>query len=184
MEAFFTPGIFPLHCRSLRNPAKQTASSCILTSSRNMTSTTYPQHIPSVPYSDSKSSLQTLDIWLPRPLDQSDPEKSLWIMYHPSLQPPTNPANDIPATSTAAPGATPCKPPPALNPPSNKSYPTHPLPSPASHPSTTAYRRTPRTPQPHPRPLTPTEMSRTPRISRTWRPASLSCSANIMSRDG
>lgn len=46
-----------------------------------MTSTKYPKHIPSIPYSDSSSRLQTLDIWLPRPLEESDPDKSLWIVY-------------------------------------------------------------------------------------------------------
>ncbi|KAF2833362.1 alpha/beta-hydrolase [Ophiobolus disseminans] len=46
-----------------------------------MTPTEYPKHIPSIPYSDSPSRLQTLDIWLPRPLVESDPANSLWIIY-------------------------------------------------------------------------------------------------------
>ncbi|KAF2131342.1 alpha/beta-hydrolase [Dothidotthia symphoricarpi CBS 119687] len=41
----------------------------------------YPRHIPSIPYSDSGNRLQTLDIWLPRPLEQSDPTNSIWIVY-------------------------------------------------------------------------------------------------------
>ncbi|KAF1840933.1 alpha/beta-hydrolase [Cucurbitaria berberidis CBS 394.84] len=49
-----------------------------------MVSTAYPRHIPSIRYSDSSdffSRLQTLDVWLPRPLEQSDPANSLWIIY-------------------------------------------------------------------------------------------------------
>ncbi|KAF1828762.1 alpha/beta-hydrolase [Decorospora gaudefroyi] len=43
-----------------------------------MSSTTYPRYIPSVPYSDPPSRLQTLDIWLPRSTNSSD---SVWIVY-------------------------------------------------------------------------------------------------------
>ena len=46
-----------------------------------MTSTNYPKHIPSIPYTNPPNRLQTLDIWLPRPLEESDPSKSLWIIY-------------------------------------------------------------------------------------------------------
>ncbi|KAH7414249.1 Alpha/Beta hydrolase protein [Phaeosphaeria sp. MPI-PUGE-AT-0046c] len=42
---------------------------------------TYPKHSTSIPYSDPPSRLQTLDIWLPRPLEESDADKSLWIVY-------------------------------------------------------------------------------------------------------
>ncbi|KAJ8112356.1 hypothetical protein OPT61_g5250 [Boeremia exigua] len=43
--------------------------------------TQYPQHIPAVPYAESSNVLQTLDVWLPRPLEQSDPNGSTWIVY-------------------------------------------------------------------------------------------------------
>ncbi|CAO2650527.1 Nn.00g018190.m01.CDS01 [Neocucurbitaria sp. VM-36] len=46
-----------------------------------MTSTAYPRHIPSISYSDPPSRLQTLDIWLPRPLESSDSANALWIIY-------------------------------------------------------------------------------------------------------
>ncbi|PSN59755.1 alpha/beta-hydrolase [Corynespora cassiicola Philippines] len=39
------------------------------------------QHIPSVPYVDNPSKLQTLDLWLPRPLQESDPRSTTWIVY-------------------------------------------------------------------------------------------------------
>jgi hypothetical protein len=67
-------------------PAKQNIPVVIPTSSRNMAATSYPKHTTSVPYAgESSSPLQTLDIWLPRPLEQSDADKSLWIVY---LSPP------------------------------------------------------------------------------------------------
>ncbi|UPX10776.1 uncharacterized protein EKO05_0001415 [Ascochyta rabiei] len=43
--------------------------------------TQYPKRIPSIPYAESKNPLQTLDIWLPRPLEQSDPKSTTWIVY-------------------------------------------------------------------------------------------------------
>ncbi|KAH6614921.1 Alpha/Beta hydrolase protein [Boeremia exigua] len=43
--------------------------------------TQYPKRISSLPYTDSPNPLQTLDIWLPRPLEQSDPTSSTWIVY-------------------------------------------------------------------------------------------------------
>ncbi|KAF2034839.1 alpha/beta-hydrolase [Setomelanomma holmii] len=53
-----------------------------------MTSTTpsdtkseYPKHLPSIPYSDGQNRLQTLDVWLPRPLEQSNPDTSLWLIF-------------------------------------------------------------------------------------------------------
>ncbi|KAF3000310.1 hypothetical protein E8E13_008893 [Curvularia kusanoi] len=43
--------------------------------------TQYPKRIPSIPYAGTLDRLQTLDVWLPRPLDQSNPKDSLWIVY-------------------------------------------------------------------------------------------------------
>ncbi|KAL1604674.1 hypothetical protein SLS59_003869 [Nothophoma quercina] len=43
--------------------------------------TQYPKRIPSIAYADSTNPLQTLDIWLPRPLEQSDPNATTWIVY-------------------------------------------------------------------------------------------------------
>ncbi|KAF1931046.1 uncharacterized protein M421DRAFT_418527 [Didymella exigua CBS 183.55] len=43
--------------------------------------TQYPKRIPSIPYADSSKPLQTLDIWLPRPLERSDPKYTTWIVY-------------------------------------------------------------------------------------------------------
>ncbi|KAH3906151.1 hypothetical protein HBH56_209230 [Parastagonospora nodorum] len=63
-------------------PAKQNIPVVIPTSSRNMAATSYPKHTTSIPYAgESSSPLQTLDIWLPRPLEQSDADKSLWIVF-------------------------------------------------------------------------------------------------------
>ncbi|KAF2657554.1 hypothetical protein K491DRAFT_691016 [Lophiostoma macrostomum CBS 122681] len=44
-------------------------------------SNAFPIHIPSVPYTKSASKLQTLDLWLPRPLSQSPPDSTVWIIY-------------------------------------------------------------------------------------------------------
>jgi acetyl esterase/lipase len=47
-----------------------------------MTATTFPKHIPSIPYSDPPSRLQTLDIWLPQSLDEpSKPSNATWLIY-------------------------------------------------------------------------------------------------------
>ncbi|KAJ4338388.1 hypothetical protein N0V87_003931 [Didymella glomerata] len=43
--------------------------------------TQYPKRISSIPYADSSNTLQSLDIWLPRPVEQSDPKSSTWIVY-------------------------------------------------------------------------------------------------------
>jgi hypothetical protein len=51
------------------------------------TMTAYPRSISSVPYTDAPNQLQTLDVWLPRPLEQSDPAHSIWIMQVPALSP-------------------------------------------------------------------------------------------------
>ena len=54
--------------------------------------TDYPRSISSVPYTDAPNQLQTLDIWLPRPLEQSDPAHSLWIMQVTPPPPPPSPS--------------------------------------------------------------------------------------------
>ncbi|KAF1941858.1 alpha/beta-hydrolase [Clathrospora elynae] len=48
-----------------------------------MTSTSYPKHIPLLPYSDPPGRLRTLDIWLPRPLEEKplQTSNSLWVVY-------------------------------------------------------------------------------------------------------
>jgi acetyl esterase/lipase len=48
-----------------------------------MTATTFPRHIPSIPYSDPPSRLQTLDIWLPRPLEETTSQNAnaIWLVY-------------------------------------------------------------------------------------------------------
>ncbi|CAN9090072.1 unnamed protein product [Alternaria alternata] len=48
-----------------------------------MTATTFPRHIPSIPYSDPPSRLQTLDIWLPRPLEETskNANNAIWLVY-------------------------------------------------------------------------------------------------------
>ncbi|KAH7385784.1 Alpha/Beta hydrolase protein [Pyrenochaeta sp. MPI-SDFR-AT-0127] len=46
-----------------------------------MTPVAYPRHIPSISYSDPPSRLQTIDLWLPRPLEDSNPANSIWIIY-------------------------------------------------------------------------------------------------------
>ncbi|OAL50824.1 hypothetical protein IQ07DRAFT_680167 [Pyrenochaeta sp. DS3sAY3a] len=46
-----------------------------------MTTPPLLKHIPSIPYSDPPSRLQTLDVWLPRPIEQSDPNTTYWIIY-------------------------------------------------------------------------------------------------------
>ena len=48
-----------------------------------MTATTFPSHIPSIPYSDPPSRLQTLDIWLPRPLEETskNANNAIWLVY-------------------------------------------------------------------------------------------------------
>ncbi|KAH8731109.1 Alpha/Beta hydrolase protein [Phaeosphaeriaceae sp. PMI808] len=42
---------------------------------------TYPKQLSSLPYTSPTTPLQTLDIWLPRPLDPSNHENALWIIY-------------------------------------------------------------------------------------------------------
>jgi kynurenine formamidase len=54
--------------------------------------TAYPRSISSVPYTDAPNQLQTLDVWLPRPLEQSDPAHSIWIMQVPALLPLQRPS--------------------------------------------------------------------------------------------
>ncbi|KAF2199019.1 alpha/beta-hydrolase [Delitschia confertaspora ATCC 74209] len=41
----------------------------------------YPKYIPSIHYTDEATKLQTLDIWLPRPLSESSPGQTVWIVY-------------------------------------------------------------------------------------------------------
>ncbi|KAI4641766.1 hypothetical protein J4E93_007864 [Alternaria ventricosa] len=48
-----------------------------------MTATPFPRHIPSIPYSDPPSRLQTLDVWLPEP-QEATPKPSNdapWLIY-------------------------------------------------------------------------------------------------------
>ncbi|KAL1791912.1 hypothetical protein ACET3X_009663 [Alternaria dauci] len=48
-----------------------------------MTATAFPRHIPSIPYSDPPSRLQTLDVWLPRPLEETskNANNAIWLVY-------------------------------------------------------------------------------------------------------
>ncbi|KAF2706552.1 hypothetical protein K504DRAFT_458949 [Pleomassaria siparia CBS 279.74] len=41
----------------------------------------YPQYMPQIPYTDPATRLQTLDLWLPRPLSESDPATTVFILY-------------------------------------------------------------------------------------------------------
>jgi kynurenine formamidase len=59
--------------------------------------TAYPRSISSVPYTDAPNQLQTLDVWLPRPLEQSDPAHSIWIMQVPALSPLQRPLLTTPS---------------------------------------------------------------------------------------
>jgi kynurenine formamidase len=45
------------------------------------TTTTYPRHIPSIPYSDLPGRLQTLDIWFPHPAEIPTTSDALWLIY-------------------------------------------------------------------------------------------------------
>ncbi|KAF1915184.1 hypothetical protein BDU57DRAFT_595782 [Ampelomyces quisqualis] len=65
----------------LMHPTKRSPHLASLPCPRTMTTDTYPRHAPSIPYTDPPSPLQTLDIWLPRPLEESDPAQSLWVIY-------------------------------------------------------------------------------------------------------
>jgi hypothetical protein len=40
----------------------------------------YPQYIPQLEYTSPPTRLQTLDLWLPRPLEESDPTTTVFIM--------------------------------------------------------------------------------------------------------
>ncbi|KAF2189438.1 alpha/beta-hydrolase [Zopfia rhizophila CBS 207.26] len=46
-----------------------------------MSTQSYPHHIPSIPYTDPSTKLQTLDLWFPRPLSESSPQNTIWIVY-------------------------------------------------------------------------------------------------------
>ncbi|KAF2690979.1 alpha/beta-hydrolase [Lentithecium fluviatile CBS 122367] len=41
----------------------------------------YPLYGDSVPYTTPSTPLQTLDLWLPRPPSQSDPDNTIWVIY-------------------------------------------------------------------------------------------------------
>jgi kynurenine formamidase len=59
----------------------------IATTKRNMATSTisttlhYPSYSSAIPYTAASTSLQTLDLWLPRPLSQSDPNNTTWVIY-------------------------------------------------------------------------------------------------------
>jgi kynurenine formamidase len=41
----------------------------------------YPTYRSSIHYTSASTGLQTLDLWTPRPLSQSDPANTIWIVY-------------------------------------------------------------------------------------------------------
>ncbi|KAF2797189.1 hypothetical protein K505DRAFT_200210, partial [Melanomma pulvis-pyrius CBS 109.77] len=44
-------------------------------------SPSYPKYIPQLTYTEPPTRLQTLDLWLPRPLEESDPHTTVFIIY-------------------------------------------------------------------------------------------------------
>lgn len=41
----------------------------------------FPIHRSGIPYTETAAPLQTLDIWLPRPLEESDGTKTIWLVF-------------------------------------------------------------------------------------------------------